>query len=166
MTKRWLPGRPGDAAAGVARASLNFRRYILDMSIINGMPVMTDAPVVCRISRPNLKAVDSVPVREPALEAVPQVPPLADVMLEPLVRNTLREDLGRAGDLTSNLIIPAQARTGLRFVARERGVLAGLDLARLAFRLMDPSIRFLPLMRDGQRLNRGDIIATVEGPAR
>ncbi|HLU79644.1 MAG TPA: carboxylating nicotinate-nucleotide diphosphorylase [Burkholderiaceae bacterium] len=87
-------------------------------------------------------------------------------MLEPLVRNTLQEDLGRAGDLTSNLIIPAQARTCLRFVARERGVLAGLDLARLAFRLMDPSIRFLPLMRDGQRLNRGDIIATVEGPAR
>src|SRR5690554_4635920 len=166
MTKRWLPGRPGDAAAGVARASLNFRRYILDMSIINGMPVMTDAPVVCRVSRPNLKAVDSVPVREPALEAVPQVSPLPDVMLEPLVRETLREDLGRAGDLTSNLIIPAEAQVQLKLAAREAGVLAGLDLARIAFAVMDGRIRFNPVLRDGARLQPGDVIATVEGPAR
>lgn len=98
--------------------------------------------------------------------ALPEVPPLADVLLEPLVRNTLQEDLGRAGDLTSNYIIPAEARASLRLAAREHGVLAGLDLARIAFRLMDPAIKFLPLMRDGQRLNPGDVIATVEGPAR
>lgn len=98
--------------------------------------------------------------------ALPEVPPLADVLLEPLVRNTLQEDLGRAGDLTSNYIIPAEACASLRLAAREHGVLAGLDLARIAFRLMDPAIKFLPLMRDGQRLNPGDVIATVEGPAR
>lgn len=126
------------------------------MSINKDVPVVEDVRPVDAAGRPS----------DPLDIALPEVPPLADVMLEPLVRNTLQEDLGRAGDLTSNLIIPAQARTCLRFVARERGVLAGLDLARLAFRLMDPSIRFLPLMRDGQRLNRGDIIATVEGPAR
>lgn len=126
------------------------------MSINKDVPVVEDAGPVDAAGTPS----------DPLDIALPEVPPLADVMLEPLVRNTLQEDLGRAGDLTSNLIIPAQARTCLRFVARERGVLAGLDLARLAFRLMDPSIRFLPLMRDGQRLNRGDIIATVEGPAR
>lgn len=126
------------------------------MSINKDVPVVEDAGPVDAAGTPS----------DPLDIALPEVPPLADVMLEPLVRNTLQEDLGRAGDLTSNLIIPAQARTCLRFVARECGVLAGLDLARLAFRLMDPSIRFLPLMRDGQRLNRGDIIATVEGPAR
>src|SRR5690606_31100519 len=85
---------------------------------------------------------------------------------EPLVRQTLQEDLGRAGDLTSNYIIPAEARASLRLVAREAGVLAGLDLARLAFRIMDPAIKFLPLLRDGARLKRGDVIDTVQGPAR
>ncbi|NYT25660.1 carboxylating nicotinate-nucleotide diphosphorylase [Alcaligenaceae bacterium] len=94
------------------------------------------------------------------------VAPLADVMLEPLVRQTLREDLGRAGDLTSNLIIPAQATAKLRLAAREEGVLAGMDLARLAFALMDARIEFRPLLRDGARLRQGDVLATVEGPAR
>ncbi|MFT0849883.1 carboxylating nicotinate-nucleotide diphosphorylase [Achromobacter sp. F4_2707] len=94
------------------------------------------------------------------------VQPLADVMLEPLVRATLLEDLGRAGDLTSNLIIPAEDRADLHLVAREPGVLAGLDLARLAFRLMDDGIVFQPLLRDGARLKPGDVIAAVQGPAR
>lgn len=95
-----------------------------------------------------------------------EVAPLADVMLEPLLRQTLQEDLGRAGDLTSHLIIPADARARLSMVAREPGVLAGIDLARLAFTLMDPAIVFRPLLRDGARLRPGDELATVEGPAR
>lgn len=94
------------------------------------------------------------------------VPPLADVMLEPLLRQTLLEDLGRAGDLTSNLIIPAEERAHLRLVAREAGVLAGMDLARLAFKLMDPDIQFTTLLQDGARLQPGVALATVEGPAR
>ena len=61
------------------------------------------------------------------------VPPLPDVMLEPLVRMALLEDLGRAGDLTTDTIVPAGAKDSLRLVARQEGVLAGLDLARLAF---------------------------------
>lgn len=101
-----------------------------------------------------------------AQEEIADVPPLADVMLEPLVRDTLLEDLGRAGDLTSNLIIPAEATSSLQLVAREAGVLAGLDLARLAFKQMDSSIEFQPQLRDGARLKRGDVIATVCGPAR
>lgn len=108
----------------------------------------------------------SVRERPDGQPVVTEVPPLADVLLEPLVRQTLQEDLGRAGDLTSNLIIPAEAWARLRLAAREAGVLAGLDLARLAFRLMDERIVFRPLLRDGARLNAGDEIATVEGPAR
>lgn len=92
--------------------------------------------------------------------------PLADVLLEPLVRATLQEDLGRAGDLTSNLIIPEDAWARLRVSAREAGVLAGMGLARLAFSLLDRRIAFEPQMRDGVRLQPGDILATVEGPAR
>src|SRR5690554_2424425 len=107
-------------------------------------------------------------VQTPAVEAMTDqhVAPLADVMLEPLLRQTLLEDLGRAGDLTSNLIIPADATASLKIAARTEGVLAGLDLARIAFAVMDGRIRFNPVLRDGARLQPGDVIATVEGPAR
>jgi len=87
-------------------------------------------------------------------------------LLEPLVRQTLQEDLGRAGDLTSNLIIPADATARLRLAAREEGVLAGMSLARLAFGLMDARIEFRSLMQDGARIRPGDVLALVEGPAR
>ncbi|KAG0919075.1 hypothetical protein G6F68_021564 [Rhizopus microsporus] len=53
-------------------------------------------------------------------------------MLEPLVRAALLEDLGRAGDLTTDAIVPADAVAETRLVSRQEGVLAGLDLARLA----------------------------------
>src|SRR5690606_8408405 len=84
------------------------------------------------------------------LRAATGVAPLADVMLEPLVRQTLLEDFGRAGDLTTNLIIPADSTATLSLVAREPGVLAGMDLARLAFRLVDTGIDFRALLRDGE----------------
>lgn len=108
------------------------------------------------------------PVQALAVEAMTDqhVAPLADVMLEPLLRQTLLEDLGRAGDLTSSLIIPADATASLKIAARTEGVLAGIDLARIAFALMDPSIRFEPRLRDGARLKAGDELARVEGPAR
>lgn len=101
-----------------------------------------------------------------ARHALSDVAPLADVMLEPLVRQTLLEDLGRTGDLTSNLIVPAQATARLRLAARETGVLAGMDLARIAFRLMDANIDFRSFLRDGARLRPGDVLAEIEGPAR
>ncbi len=94
------------------------------------------------------------------------VPPLPDVMLEPLVRAALLEDLGRAGDITTDAIVPIQAQAQTRLVARQEGVLAGLDLARLAFRVIDPAIRFEVLRHDGSPLVAGDEIARISGPAR
>jgi nicotinate-nucleotide pyrophosphorylase (carboxylating) len=92
--------------------------------------------------------------------------PLPRVMLEPLVRAALLEDLGRAGDITSQAVVPADAQSRLQLVARQGGVLAGLELARLAFELVDPAIVWNARLRDGARLNSGDVIATLEGPAR
>ena len=66
--------------------------------------------------------------------------PLPSVMIEPLVRMALLEDLGRAGDLTTDAIVPADRRATALLVARQPGVVAGLDLARLAFQLIDPAI--------------------------
>ncbi len=94
------------------------------------------------------------------------VPPLPNVMIEPLVRSALLEDLGRAADLTSDAIVPAAARVSATLAARQVGVLAGLDLAAMAFRLVDPAVRMTVHKEEGARLSPGDVIATVEGPAR
>ena len=94
------------------------------------------------------------------------VSPLPDVMLEPLVRMALLEDLGRAGDLTTDTIVPADATDELRLVARQEGVLAGLDLARLAFTLMDGQMQFEVSCSDGTRLQPGTEIARIRGKSR
>ncbi|OBY83058.1 carboxylating nicotinate-nucleotide diphosphorylase [Delftia sp. JD2] len=101
-----------------------------------------------------------------ALSARLPVPPLPDLMLEPLVRSALLEDLGRAGDLTTDAIVPADAQAELRLVARQEGVLAGLDMARLAFRALDAQSRFEPVLRDGSELEPGQEIARIHGSAR
>lgn len=92
--------------------------------------------------------------------------PLPRLMLEPLVRAALLEDLGRSGDITSQAIVPAQETSTLQLRARQPGVLAGLELARLAFELIDPAIAFSVECDDGTRLQPGDCIAQVHGSAR
>ena len=92
--------------------------------------------------------------------------PLPLVMLEPLVRAALLEDLGRAGDITTDAIVPAATQARLALTARQPGVVAGLDLALLAFRLVEPGIVATVERGDGSRLARGDVIATLAGPAR
>nr|WP_314069861.1 carboxylating nicotinate-nucleotide diphosphorylase [uncultured Roseococcus sp.] len=91
---------------------------------------------------------------------------LPQVMLEPLVRMALLEDLGRAGDVTTEAVILAEARSTVALVARQPGVVAGLDLALLAFRLIDPRIEAAVERPDGSPLAPGDVIATLSGPAR
>jgi len=93
-------------------------------------------------------------------------PSLPSIMIEPVVRMALLEDLGRAGDLTSDAIVPAEARATTALVARQPGVVAGLDLARLAFQLIDPEIGMVIERRDGATLAAGDVIAVLSGPAR
>jgi nicotinate-nucleotide pyrophosphorylase (carboxylating) len=91
---------------------------------------------------------------------------LPRIMLEPLVHMALLEDLGRAGDLTTDAIVPADRRATTLLVARQAGVVAGLDLARLAFELIDPAIEMRIERSDGAALAPGDVIAAITGPAR
>jgi nicotinate-nucleotide pyrophosphorylase (carboxylating) len=93
-------------------------------------------------------------------------PPLPTLIIEPLVRAALLEDLGRAGDITTDAIVPSDARAETALVARAPGLVAGLDLALLAFRLVDPAIVAIVLRPDGSCLSPSDVIATVVGPAR
>ncbi len=92
--------------------------------------------------------------------------PLSDLLIEPLVRAALVEDLGRAGDVTTDAIVPAACVWRATMVARQAGVVAGLDLARLAFHLCDKNIAFDVRIPDGSPVAPGAVIATVEGSAR
>lgn len=99
-------------------------------------------------------------------QAINPISPLPELLIEPLVRATLAEDLGRAGDITSDAIIPVTVQSELYLVARKPGVLAGLDLARLAFQLIDKEVIFEVLLEDSARLQQGSRIARITGSAR
>jgi nicotinate-nucleotide pyrophosphorylase (carboxylating) len=92
--------------------------------------------------------------------------PLPLVMIEPVVRAALLEDLGRAGDLTTDALVPADLTATTALVARQPGVVAGLDFALTAFRMIDPAIAVEVERPDGTRLAPGDTIAVVRGSAR
>jgi nicotinate-nucleotide pyrophosphorylase (carboxylating) len=92
--------------------------------------------------------------------------PLPAILIEHIVREALLEDLGRAGDLTTDAIVPRDLKTKTVMAPREEDVVAGIDLAALAFRLIDPAIRFEPLVEDGTAVKPGMRVAIVEGPAR
>jgi nicotinate-nucleotide pyrophosphorylase (carboxylating) len=94
------------------------------------------------------------------------LPVLSPLMVEEQVRAALNEDLGRAGDITSQATIAPDMVAKAELNAREEGVVAGMDLAREAFRLMDPAILFEAFVEDGDRLSPGTVIARVSGPAR
>ncbi|KQY20100.1 carboxylating nicotinate-nucleotide diphosphorylase [Rhizobium sp. Root482] len=93
-------------------------------------------------------------------------PELPALMVEEQVRSALLEDLGRAGDITTYATIAAEKKATAEMNAREEGVIAGLELARAAFRLIDPAIRFEALVEDGDRVMPGTALARISGPAR
>jgi nicotinate-nucleotide pyrophosphorylase (carboxylating) len=92
--------------------------------------------------------------------------PLPTLMIEAPVRAALLEDLGRAGDLTTTAIVPVTARASTALVARQAGVVAGLDVAALAFSLIDPAIEIEVTRPDGSPVQPGDRIAVISGPTR
>lgn len=100
------------------------------------------------------------------MSLAPTLSPLPKIAIEPLVRAALLEDLGRAGDITSDSIVPAGLNTRTVLVARQPGVVAGLDLARLALELIDARIFVRVERLDGAVVAAGDRIAVITGPAR
>jgi len=92
-----------------------------------------------------------------------KLPPL---LVEQAVKAALAEDLGQAGDITSDAIVTADARGEAAIVARQAGVIAGLDLAEAAFKALDPEIRFERIVEDGGKVAAGGDIAQVSGKTR
>jgi nicotinate-nucleotide pyrophosphorylase (carboxylating) len=92
--------------------------------------------------------------------------PLPALLYEDVVRRALVEDLGRAGDLTSDSVLPAGARGEAAMVARAAGRIAGVEIAASAFRILDPELGVEVLVADGADVAAGTVLATVRGPAR
>jgi nicotinate-nucleotide pyrophosphorylase (carboxylating) len=90
---------------------------------------------------------------------------LPDLLLEPLVRAALHEDLGQNGDITTRTVIPAEIRYTARLNAREAGVVSGMQIARIAFHLVDPALQVETLVADGSPCVPGDTLMTIKGSA-
>jgi nicotinate-nucleotide pyrophosphorylase (carboxylating) len=88
------------------------------------------------------------------------------VVIEPLVRLALTEDFGRGGDITTDAVIPAGTKMRAIIDAREPGVAAGYDAARLALRLVDPAATWTTLTEEGAPFAKGADLIRIEGSAR
>jgi len=94
------------------------------------------------------------------------LPALSPLLIADAVRAALQEDLGRAGDITTQATIPASAQASAVIAAREEGVIAGLPLAREAFAQIDAEIAFEPCVEDGAHVAPGAVVARIKGSAR
>jgi nicotinate-nucleotide pyrophosphorylase (carboxylating) len=92
--------------------------------------------------------------------------PLSPLLYMPLVHTALAEDLGRAGDITSDSIIPEATLVRVTLRSRQAGRLAGIDIAEAVFRLVDARLNVEKFRADGDALAPGDVIAIIQGPAR
>ncbi|GAA6164876.1 carboxylating nicotinate-nucleotide diphosphorylase [Pelagimonas sp. KU-00592-HH] len=90
---------------------------------------------------------------------------LPDLVLEPIVRNALMEDLGSYGDVTTRAVIPAGTTYNAALNAREDAVVSGMQIAALAFRLVDPTLEITTHIADGQPCKKGDALMTIRGSA-
>ncbi|NBC34522.1 MAG: carboxylating nicotinate-nucleotide diphosphorylase [Alphaproteobacteria bacterium] len=92
--------------------------------------------------------------------------PLLPLLYEPMVRRALEEDLGRAGDLTTDSVVPPGATARAALVTRQLGCVAGLEVGLSAFTMLDPSISITRTTRDGHMVAPGDSLAVIVGAAR
>lgn len=94
------------------------------------------------------------------------IAPIPDILIQPVVAAALAEDLGRAGDVTAQACIAADAMLSAVFAARQAGVVAGLACARLAVLALDPEAAFETTAADGQKAAPGAVLAKVSANAR
>jgi nicotinate-nucleotide pyrophosphorylase (carboxylating) len=85
--------------------------------------------------------------------------------IEEIIRKALEEDLGK-GDHTSLATIPAEATGKSKLLLKEEGILAGVEIAKEVYRLLDPSLRFEAVISDGSPVKPGDVAFYISGSSR
>jgi len=83
--------------------------------------------------------------------------------IESIISRALAEDIG-PGDVTSAWILPPDLRLRGKVIAKAPGIIAGLEVARMAFRAVDDRVQFSALVTEGSAVARGDVLARLEGP--
>ncbi len=96
----------------------------------------------------------------------PYPPELPLPLIKKAVKSALLEDLGLAGDITSQATLPQGAKAKASFISRENGIVAGIELAKQAFSQIDKNIKFKALLKDGDKVKAKQTIATISGNAR
>ena len=87
-------------------------------------------------------------------------------LVQGAIEAALLEDLGLAGDITGNAVLSANETMSGTITARQSGTIAGLPLAIKAFHALDPTIKITQKMRDGDKVEAGDIVLTMKGNSR
>ena len=87
---------------------------------------------------------------------------LSEAQVENIVNSAIAEDTGQ-GDMTSEAVIPPDLQGRASVLVKASGVLAGIDIARMVFLKINPSIEVKIIIPDGQKVQPGDVVATVEG---
>jgi nicotinate-nucleotide pyrophosphorylase (carboxylating) len=90
---------------------------------------------------------------------------LDNLIVYDLIKQALKEDIGH-GDITTNSFIPVDKVIEARFNSREEGILAGLPVVKTILKMLDENIEFIPLLKDGDKILKGQDIAVVKGKAR
>ncbi len=85
--------------------------------------------------------------------------------IDNIIINSIKEDMP-SGDITTDNIIDENANSEARMIAKNSGVIAGLDIAKRVFELLDQNVKFEKHTSDGQWVNRGDVIVTIRGNTR
>lgn len=85
-----------------------------------------------------------------------------DLSIKDIILRALKEDIGK-GDITTKLFISEYKKAQAVIIAKEKGIVCGIDIAKLVFKLLDRKIRFSSLLKDGDMLDKGKIIARLHG---
>ena len=90
---------------------------------------------------------------------------LSDSKLKKIIKLAIKEDLGNLGDITSNTVLKKRDKATFHFVSREKGILCGINIAKIVYELLDKKIKFTSFKNEGDAIKTNDVLAKVEGPA-